>query len=79
VRRKQTPLEVLTDENGNPSRLKTQGREKAVRRTLDFWRYNGRWWQREAPRDYFLLELSDGRVIEIYRAAGQWLLSRVAD
>ena len=79
MRRKQTPLEVLTDENSNPWRLKTQGREKAVRRTLDFWRYNGRWWLDEPPRDYFLLELSDGRVVEVYRVAGQWALSRVAD
>lgn len=79
MRRLQTPLNVLSDENGNPLGLKNQGKAKAVRRTLDFWRYSGRWWLGEPPRDYFLLELSDGHVIEIYRAAERWTLSRVAD
>lgn len=55
------------------------GGERKVTRVLDFWFYGGRWWLNEPPRDYYLLELSDNRVVEVYRAAGQWTLSRVAD
>lgn len=69
---------MLTDEKGTPSRLEGGGEGK-VTRVLDFWFYSGRWWLSEPSRDYFLLELSDGRVVEVYQAAGQWTLSRVAD
>lgn len=75
----QTPLEVTTGENGSPSRLKGGGKEKGVVRTLDFWRYGGRWWLDEPPRDYYLLELETGHIVEVYRAAEHWTLSRVAD
>jgi hypothetical protein len=70
---------VLTDEKGTPLRLEDGGGERKVTRVLDFWCYGGRWWLAEPPRDYFLLELSDSRVVEIYRAAERWTLSRVAD
>ncbi len=51
----------------------------SVRRILDAWRYNSRWWQGEAPRDYYLLELETGHVIEVFRSAEQWTLSRISD
>lgn len=51
----------------------------AVRRILDFWCYGGRWWLSEPPRDYYLLELESGHVVEVFRAAKDWTLSRVAD
>lgn len=51
----------------------------SVRRVLDFWFYGGRWWVNEGPRDYYLLELETGHVFEVYRAAEQWTLSRIAD
>ncbi len=72
-------VEVSTDENGNPWRLNDRGQEKRVVRTLDFWRYGGRWWVFEPPRDYFLLELEGGKVVEVYRAGEHWTLSRVTD
>jgi len=61
-----------------------------VTRVLDRWRAGGRWWQGEAPRDYFLLELAGGMVVEVYkedkgaeadeaREENTWVLSRVAD
>jgi hypothetical protein len=34
---------------------------------LDAWRYGGRWWLGEPPRDHYLLELDDGRVVEVTR------------
>lgn len=50
-----------------------------VRRVLDAWRYGGRWWVGEPPRDYYLLELETGHVFEVYRAGDTWTLSRIAD
>ena len=50
-----------------------------VRRILDFWCYGGRWWLNEPPRDYYLLELESGHVVEVFRAADSWTLSRIAD
>lgn len=70
---------MLTNHNGNPLKLKDRGRERKVVRILDFWRYGGRWWVGEPPRNYFLLELSDGNIVEVYQAAKHWTLSRVAD
>jgi len=67
-------------------------RQRRVARVLDRWRTGGRWWQGEAPRDYFLLELTGGMVVEVYREdkdeedkeqeedeEAVWVLSRVAD
>lgn len=59
-------------------------------RVIDRWRYGGRWWRREGPRDYYLLELSDRRVVEVFvRPGGRvpgaelrprgWTLSRILD
>lgn len=72
-------MNVLTDLNGHPSGLDGPRKPVSVRRILDFWRYNGRWWQGEASRDYYLLELDSGHVVEVFRADDTWVLSRIAD
>jgi len=46
---------------------------------IDSWRYGGRWWVGEPPRDYYLLELETGHVFEVYYAGETWMLSRIAD
>lgn len=51
----------------------------SVWRILDHWRYGGRWWLNEPPRDYYLLELETGHVIEVYRSGEAWVLSRIVD
>lgn len=72
-------MNVLTDVRGHPSGLDGPRKPVSVRRILDAWRYNSRWWQGEAPRDYYLLELETGHVIEVFRSAEQWTLSRISD
>jgi hypothetical protein len=72
-------VNVVTDANGIPSGLNGPQRPVGVRRVLDFWRYGGRWWLSEPPRDYYLLELETGHVVEVFRAADSWTLSRVSD
>ncbi len=50
-------MNVATGKDGHPSRLEGPRTPANVRRVLDFWRYGGRWWASEGPRDYYLLEL----------------------
>lgn len=46
---------------------------------IDEWRVAGRWWAKEMRRDYYLLELDGGRLVEIYREGGEWCVTGVAD
>lgn len=72
-------MNVAVDPNGHPSRLEGPRKPVAVRRVLDCWRYGGRWWVNEGPRDYYLVELETGHVFEVYCCAERWTLSRIAD
>ena len=74
-----TPINILTDEVGTPLKLKGQGKDVRVQRVLDYWRYGGRWWLGEAPRDYYLLELETSHVFEVFRCEERWVLSRISD
>ena len=74
-----TRVNVLTNANGHPSGLNGPRKPVGVRRVLDFWRDGGGWWRGEPPRDYYLLEVETGTVLEVYRAGETWVLSRVAD
>ena len=74
-----TSLNVLTNANGHPSGLNGPRKPVGVRRVLDFWRDGGGWWWGEPPRDYYLLELETGHVVEVFRAADAWTLSRTQD
>lgn len=65
--------------DGLPCRCQVNGRWFGVNRLLDAWRYGGRWWLGEAPRDHYLLELEDGRVAEITREGDEWFLIGTAD
>ena len=79
MRNVQQPLNVTTDAKGSPSRLEGPQKPVNVRRVIDSWRYGGRWWVGEPPRDYYLLKLETGHVFEVYRAGEVWTLSRISD
>jgi hypothetical protein len=74
-----TSINVLTNGYGHPCGLNSPQKPVAVRHILDFWRDCGRWWLNEPPRDYYLLELETGNVIEVFRAGDAWTLSRISD
>lgn len=78
-----TVLEVIEVEtqHGQPRSFTWRGRRYRVEELLDGWRYGGRWWLWEAPRDCFLLRA--GRLTaELHHedgSGGPWWLERVAD
>ncbi|WP_309571583.1 DUF6504 family protein [Deinococcus sp.] len=67
---------------GEPQALLWRSRRYPVRGVLDEWRASGRWWLRETPRDYWLLDAFP-LTAEVYRtrsgAGFLWVLSRLAD
>ena len=55
-------------QNGSPRGIRLGKRVYRVRRVLDSWVLQTRWWGREEKRVYFRLDTDRG-VIEIYRSA----------
>lgn len=87
MRRVQLPA-LVGLEGGRPSRVSwSSGRaerpdeeaERSAARVIDEWRVDARWWDRELHRDYYLLELNGGKIIEIYREGERWCVTGVAD
>lgn len=60
-----TPVSVDA-RKGVPRRIRWDRSVYSVRRLLDFWILQSRWWGREEKRVYFRLE-TDGGVVEVYR------------
>lgn len=52
---------------------------RTVLRVLDRWRYDGRWWELEIHREYYLLELQGGSTLELFREGDTWWAARVSD
>ncbi len=50
-----------------------------MRRLLDNWSAAGRWWLGEPERLYFLVELENGWVAEVYREEDRWVLAALHD
>ena len=69
------PIQVETDESGEPQAV-VLGRERlAVAAVQDRWRIDDEWWrERPVSRLYFSLLLEDGRTLIIYRdlVTGKW-------
>ncbi|CAM3506673.1 Nucleotidyltransferase [Deinococcus saxicola] len=65
---------------GQLLRLVWQGRPYPIRGVLDQWRYGGRWWLNEAPRDCYLVQAGE-LVAELHHEAAldRWWLARIQD
>ena len=75
------PITVVL-KNGNPKQLEYKNRKRSVERILDTWRSCEGWWQGQAAREYWKLELENDAVIEVYLEdieSGQWVLARSFD
>lgn len=73
------PVPIPVDAEGaRPRRIRLGSRWHRVRRTLETWVVQGRWWHAEERRLYMRLA-TDGAVVEVYRARDGWHLARVLD
>ncbi|TDE85047.1 DUF6504 family protein [Deinococcus sp. S9] len=66
---------------GQPQDVSWQGRVWRVQAILDQWRYGGRWWLGEAPRDCYLVQAGP-LTAELHHEdvpGGRWFLARVQD
>ena len=62
------------------SRITWRGKSRKIRRIIDTWTYCSEWWKNEIHRYYFLIETTDGSILELFREeAGNWILSRIGD
>lgn len=54
-----------------------------MRRLLDDWSHAGRWWLNEPERHYYLIELENGWVAEVYKEKNgeeeRWVLAALQD
>ena len=77
---------VVQTRQGQPLWLRRDGRRLRVVEVAERWREVGYWWEGEAEKEFFLLEVSDagrggGRAYLLYREAssGKWFLYQVFD
>lgn len=66
---------------GRPQMLVWGEQAFPVRAVLDQWRYGGRWWLGEVPRDCFLVQAGE-LTAELHREdrpVNRWWLTRVQD
>jgi hypothetical protein len=76
---KNVQASIDVDTHGRrPRRIYWDGRTYRVRRVLDYWILQGRWWADEERRLYLRLDTRRA-VLEVYRRGGDWTLSRIVD
>ncbi|MEW6082748.1 MAG: DUF6504 family protein [Bacillota bacterium] len=63
----------------NPRSILWKGRWHPVVDIMELWRDTGEWWQGETEKLFYRLRLSDGSLLEIYRAGEEWFLYKVYD
>lgn len=64
--------------NNVPTLICWRGGVYAVDRVLETWTSRTAWWSAEDVREYMVVETSNG-VMEVYRTAAGWTLSRLFD
>ena len=67
------PIEVETDDDGNPTAVILDGRRHLVEVIREEWLIQDQWWTKEpVTRRYFDLIMTSGRRMEIYRSGEHW-------
>ncbi len=77
----QQEVTVTPGQGGLPQDVYWEGRALRVQVILDQWRYGGRWWLDESPRDCFLVQagLLTAELHHEDRPEGRWFLARLQD
>ncbi|CAN5583132.1 hypothetical protein BH23BAC4_BH23BAC4_10850 [soil metagenome] len=77
MKRACTPVEVVQD--GERLREIYTGQHcYRVNLILEAWVVEGRWWAAEERREYVRVQ-TEGPVLELYLAGGQWRIAKVCD
>ena len=74
----QEEVEVDTSATGQPLRFIWRARRYGVQVT-DTWRYGGRWWLGEGPRDCYLVQAGSLTAELHHQQGGVWWLARMQD
>lgn len=72
---------AVVQEEGRPRRFSWGGRTYPVVQVTEQWRFGGRWWVGEPPRDCYLVQ-AGLLTAELHREdtpQGRWWLARVQD
>jgi len=64
--------------NNIPTLVCWRGGVYPVEHILETWTSRTAWWSADEAREYMLLETTNG-VMEVYRSANGWILSRLFD
>ena len=76
--------------SGLPAILRWRNRTYRVRRVLDYWVLQNKWWEKEEKRIYLLLETvsvargqlgpeGESQTMEVYHVGCDWKLARLVD
>lgn len=68
------------DPAGVPRAFVWRGRRLAIAAVLDSWRDAGLWWEGEAEKTFWRVQVTDGGIYELWEdATGRWTVYRVWD
>lgn len=63
-------------DHGTPVAIRGAHQERRVLHVLTTWRYRGRWWHHEITRDYFMIELHGGAIVDIFCENECWFATK---
>ena len=71
-------IEVSAHASGEPAVIIRDGRRSRVAAALNSWRVDDEWWRERISRQYFRVELSDGKVMTVFHdlVSGKWYQQR---
>ncbi len=61
------PLEVVSNEKGEPKAVRVGTRVRSIERIKDRWRIDDEWWREPIHRMYFMVEYADGIQETLYQ------------
>lgn len=63
-------------DHGTPVALLGTRGERTITRILTTWQYRSRWWQSEITRNYYMLELHGGAIIDVFCENERWFATK---
>lgn len=75
------PIQMATNQKGQPLRIKYQERWSRVVKVLDRWYDTGCWWEGESCKLFYRVQLEENQVLEVFAEPGGqlWWLYKIYD